>query len=83
MYPSQEILGVRRRPYLQDPPMVGLFSNFIFTPIPYELKTGVMQGYVGGFNRIGYLVVNYHCPDTASPLRPSIIICQSSQRRWS
>lgn len=44
----------------------------------------VLQGYVGSFDRIGYLFVNYYCLDTASPWRPSITICQSSchHRRW-
>ncbi|KAI0278919.1 hypothetical protein BGY98DRAFT_933473 [Russula aff. rugulosa BPL654] len=51
-HPSQEILGVCRRSYLQDPPhSVGLSS--IFTPIQYELDTGVLQGHVGGFDWIG------------------------------
>jgi hypothetical protein len=78
-HPSQEILGVCRRSYLQDPPhSVGLSS--IFTPIQYELDTGVLQGHVGGFDWIGYLFVNHHCLDTASPRRPSIIICQSSPK---
>jgi len=37
MHPSQEILGVRRRSYLQAA----------------RSADGVLQGYVGGFDRIG------------------------------